>query len=176
MGSSSSQLSEPPSSPPRTPPREHGSLRRSPFKDPEATPPAARRSRSISSSPATRFSYVERRLTTLPDSSFRPLVGAIAHSLPEGVKWSKEKGKGGATQLSHDSGCKTASMHDADDWSDSDGDANDEECDSPVGESLSSTPTPALAAAECANARQGPPDPTFAVDRQMSAYELEKRF
>ena len=67
-------------------------------------------------------------------------------------------------------------MHDADDWSDSDGDANDEECYSPMGESLSSTATPALAAAGCANARQGSPDPTLDVDRQMSAYEMEKSF
>ena len=47
MASTSSQVSEPPSFPPRTPPREHRSLKRRPFKNPEATPRAARRSMSI---------------------------------------------------------------------------------------------------------------------------------
>ena len=62
----------------------------------------------------------------------------------------------------------------ADYWSDSDGDANDDEDDSSPSESRSSTSAPTLSATGCANARQGSPDPTLDVDRQMSAYEVEK--
>ena len=71
---SSSQLSELPCSPPRRPFREPRSLKRRPFKDPEATPRAVRRPRSVSNSPATRCSDVERR-PMLPESPFGPLVG-----------------------------------------------------------------------------------------------------
>ena len=86
------------------------------------------------------------------------------------------KGKGGPTPLTHKPGCQAASTDnaDADEWSSSDDNASDEERNSPPGESRSSTPTPTLADSGCANARQGSPDPTLDVDRQMSAYEMEK--
>ena len=91
-------------------------------------------------------------------------------------KISKGNGKEGATPLTHKPGCQAASTDnaDADEWSSSDDSASDEERNSPPGESRSSTPTPTLADAGCANARQGSPDPTLDVDRQMSAYEMEK--
>ena len=103
-------------------------------------------------------------------------MGAIAQSFLEGSKNSKGKGKEGATPLTHKPGCQAASTDnaDADEWSSSDDNASDEERNSPPGESRSSTPTPTLADAGCANARQGSPDPTLDVDRQMSAYEIEK--
>ena len=103
MASSSSQLSGPPSSPPRTPPMEHRSLKRRPFRDPEATPRAARRSRSVSSSPAARFSDVERR-PALSDSPFGPMMSNIAQHFLEERKISKGKGKAGATPLTHNQG------------------------------------------------------------------------
>ena len=61
-------------------------------------------------------------------------MGALAHNLFEEMKDLKGKGKEGATPLAHKPGCQAASKTDsagAYDWDDSDGDANDEECDYP---------------------------------------------
>ena len=109
------------------------SLKRWPFKDPEATARALRRSSSVAnSSLTTRDSEVARRVVS-PVRAFGPLLGAaISSVLREGGK-TKGKGKEGVTPLILKPGDRQAAgtpdNSDHDEWSDSENESGDDASD-----------------------------------------------